>query len=794
MKFSESWLRTWVNPHCDTETLTNRLTFAGLEVDSITPVAPSFTGVVIAKVIKVRALEGSNKLHVCQVSITQHETFQVVCGASNVRSGLYVAFAQVGAKLPNDIFIEKKRLRGIESQGMLCSAAELGLAKQSHGILELSKTAQDFLGKDIKEFLNLNDVTIEIGLTPNRSDCLSIAGIAREVGTLFSQPVQRPEIIPASIEIDKTLPVEILAPESCPRYLGRIIQGINPQIPTPEWIKERLQHSGIRSLSLPIDITNYVMVELGQPMHAFDLNQIIGGIQVRYGKPEESLTLLDNSKITLDTNTLVIADHQKVLALAGIMGGSDSEISNQTQNLFLESAFFIPTAIAGRSRSYGLHTESSHRFERGVDPHLPRQALERATGLLLQIAGGKAGLIVEAIHRDFLPSQPVIYLREHRIKQILGIYIPQDQVLNHLTGLGLEVARIESGWEIRIPSFRFDLTYEVDLIEELGRLHGYDNFPTTRPAGVIKPQFHTGIKISTYDIQQILVNRGYQEAITYSFIDPQIQQLLDPDQRAIPLANPISSDMAVMRTSLWSGLIQALKYNQYRQQGRIRLFESGLIFTGQLPSVTQESVIAGVISGSYYPEQWGIHPQSADFFHIKGDVESLLTLSDKQNHFLFEQNQHPALHPGQSAEIIYHGESIGWLGALQPELAKKLDLTQQIYLFSLKTNSLLSKKHTIFQPLSKFPEIHRDIAFLVDRDVSVRNVFDCIKSLKSDILKEHYLFDLYTGKGIDPDKKSLALKFVLQHQDYTLTDEIVHNFMEQMIKVLVSELNIIIRE
>ncbi|CAB1276116.1 phenylalanine--tRNA ligase subunit beta [Candidatus Nitrosacidococcus tergens] len=794
MKFSESWLRTWVNPHCDTETLTNRLTFSGLEVDSITPATPSFKGVVVAKVIELRALEGSNKLHVCQVSVTQRETFQVVCGASNVQAGLYVAFAQVGARLPNGIFIEKKKLRGIESHGMLCSATELGLTEQSHGILELAQTAQDFLGKDIREFLNLDDVIIEIGLTPNRSDCLSIAGIAREVGALFSQPVQHPEIASIPPEIDKTLPVEILVPESCPRYLGRIVQGINPQTLTPEWIKERLQCCGIRSLNLPIDITNYVMVELGQPMHAFDLNQISGGIQVRYGRSEESLTLLDNSTITLDPNALVIADHQKVLALAGIMGGSDSAIGDQSQDLFLESAFFIPTAIAGRSRNYGLHTESSHRFERGVDPNLPRQALERATGLLLKIAGGKAGPIVEATHRDFLPSQPIIHLREHRIKQILGIYLPQDQVLTHLTGLGLEVTTIESGWEVKIPSFRFDLTYEVDLIEELGRLHGYDNFPTTRPTGAIKPQFHTEAKISTYDIQQILVNRGYQEVITYSFIDPQIQQLLDPNQKAISLANPISSDMAVMRTSLWPGLIQAFKYNQYRQQERIRLFESGLIFTGQLPSVTQEPVIAGVVSGLYHPEQWGIYSQSVDFFHMKGDVESLLTLSDKQSSFLFKQSQHPALHPGQSAEIIYHGKSIGWLGALQPELANKLDLTQQVYLFFLKINLLFLKRHPVFQPLSKFPEIHRDIAFLIDKSISVKSVFDCIKSLKSDILKEHYLFDLYTGKGIDPDKKSLALKFVLQHQDYTLTDEIVHNFMEQMVKMLVSELNIIIRE
>jgi phenylalanyl-tRNA synthetase beta chain len=536
------------------------------------------------------------------------------------------------------------------------------------------------------------------------------------------------------------------------------------------------------------------MLELGQPMHAFDLEKIEDGIQVRYGRPNEELTLLDGTQLQLNAETLVIADRQRVLALAGIMGGAESGIGNQTQHLFLESAFFSPTVIAGRGRLYGLHTDSSHRFERGVDPELPRRALERATALLIEAAGGQAGPVVEVMDPARIPPRPTIILRQAHIRRVLGIEIAEKQVTEQLTRLGLEIKRVENGWQAKVPSFRFDLAVEVDLVEELGRLQGYDCLPSTRPVGQIRPLLKAEAKVPAGHIRQVLVGRGYHEAITYSFVDPKLQQLLNPKKPSIALANPISADMAVMRTTLWPGLIQALRYNLYHQQERIRLFEYGLTFNVQSADIKQERTIAGLVSGSWYPEQWGLTAQVTDFFTLKGDVEALLGLGGQQDCFEFIAGQHPALHPGQSARIIRKDQPIGWLGALHPMLEEKLDLTEHVYLFSLQAEAVENGSLPVFQPLSKFPAVRRDIAFLVNRDISAQAIFNCFRRFESDILKEYHLFDVYTGKGVDPDKKSLALKLILQHSSYTLTDDKVKAFMERVVTVLITELGAIIRE
>ncbi|ADE16254.1 phenylalanyl-tRNA synthetase, beta subunit [Nitrosococcus halophilus Nc 4] len=792
MKFSEAWLRQWVNPDLSTEALVERLTLAGLEVDSVESAAPPFDGVRVAKVLSVEPHPKADRLQVCQVDVGDGSPLTVVCGAPNVREGLLAPLAMVGARLPAGAKIERAKLQGVESFGMLCSAAELELAEQSVGLLELSEEASP--GDDLHEFLQLDDVSIEIDLTPNRSDCLSVAGIAREVGVLTQSAVTKPDLEPVPAKIEDTFPITVMAPEACPRYLGRVLRGVNPQAQTPWWLRERLRRSGIRSLGLVVDITNYVMLELGQPMHAFDLEQLEGGIQVRYGRPGESLTLLDGTHLQLAAETLVIADQQRALALAGIMGGEESGISDQTQHLFLESAFFNPTVIAGRARLYGLHTDSSHRFERGVDPELPRRAMERATALLIEIAGGQAGPIIEVVDSSQLPPRPTIILREARIRRVLGVEIAESQITEQLTRLGLEVERIAEGWRAKVPSFRFDLALEIDLIEELGRLHGYDGLPSTRPVGQIRPMLKTEAGVSVSRIREVLVDRGYQEAITYSFVDPKLQQWLDPEGTPVALNNPISTDMAVMRTTLWSGLIQALRYNVHRQQERIRLFEYGLTFNGQLTYLKQERTIAGLVSGACYPEQWGVAARPVDFFDLKGDVEALLGLGGQRDCFEFVAEQHPALHPGQSARIVREGRPVGWVGALHPALEGKLDLGGHVYLFALQVEAVECGGLPAFQSLSKFPAIRRDIAFLVSKNIPAQAVFDCLKGLESDILKEFQLFDVYTGKGVDPDKKSLALRLILQHPSYTLTDDKVNAFMERVVTGLTTELGAIIRE
>ena len=791
MKFSEKWLREWVNPEIDTTTLVEQLTQAGLEVDAVEPVAGDFSGVVVGQVVSVEPHPDADKLRCCKVDVAGDELLSIVCGAANVRQDLKIPVAVVGSVLPGNFKIKKAKLRGVESFGMLCGASEIGLVDNVKGLMELADDAP--VGTDLREYLDLDDVAIDVDLTPNRSDCLGIAGIAREVGVLTGCDLtQWPEeaIIEQS---SKIVNIAVEAPADCPRYIGRVIENINVKAETPLWMQEKLRRSGIRSLGPVVDVTNYVMLELGQPMHAFDLDKLNGGITVRIAKENEKLTLLDGQEVSVTENTLVIADDSSALALAGIMGGEASSVTDDTKHLFLEAAHFNPLVIAGRARAYGLHTDSSHRFERGVDAELPRAAIKRATALLLDIVGGEAGPITEALSESDLPEIQVINLRAARIKRVLGITIEAEQVEDWLTRLGLTVESNAEGWQVTVPSFRFDIAIEVDLIEELGRLYGYDKLPETRPQGTVLTTDISEHTLATHRLQSLLVDRGYQEAITYSFGDPTVQQHLAVEgEQAIELANPISADLSVMRTSLWPGLVQALVYNLNRQHERIRLFEVGRSFSGTNDNVEQHRQIAGVVCGSRYAEQWAEKQRAVDFFDVKADVEALLSLGGEEN-VRFIAEHHPALHPGQSARIYQGDIAIGWVGALHPRLNKPLELNTKAYVFELTLASVLKAKVPSFEPLSKFPTIRRDLALLVNTTVTAGEIEHCLNGVRSDILKSIQLFDVYSGAGVEDDKKSIAVAFQLQHSERTLTDEEVDAVIETVTSALNQQVGATIR-
>jgi phenylalanyl-tRNA synthetase beta chain len=768
MKFSEKWLREWVNPDLDSTALVEKLTLAGLEVDSITPVAGEFTGVVVGQVSSVEAHPDADKLRLCQVDVAGDELLSIVCGASNVREGLKIPVAVVGSVLPGNFKIKKAKLRGVSSFGMLCSAKELGLAESADGLLELADDAP--VGQNIRDYLDLDDVTIDVDLTPNRSDCLGVAGIAREVGVLTGCDLASRAQDVVSEQSQKSVNVELANTQACPRYMGRVIENVDVKAETPVWLQEKLRRSGLRSLGPVVDVTNYVMLELGQPMHAFDLDKISGDIVVRMADSGESLTLLDGQEVTTNDTTLVIADQSGPLALAGIMGGESSSVGDDTKHLFLEAVFFTPITIAGRARSYGLHTDSSHRFERGVDPELAKQAMDRATSILLSIVGGEAGPITEKTSEKDLPKQQVIDLRADRIKRVLGIAIETEQVVDQLTRLGLTVETTEQGWKVTVPSFRFDLAIEVDLIEELGRLYGYDLLPSTRPQGTVLTSDISEHTLATERFQSLLVDRGYQEAITYSFVDPTIHQhFLLEGMKPITLMNPISADLSEMRTSLWPGLIQALVYNLNRQHERVRFFEVGRIYTGSTDNIDQHRQIGGVVCGGRYDEQWSEKQRAVDFFDVKADVEQLLALGGGEIEFIAEQ--HVSLHPGQSARIYKDGKAIGWLGALHPKLNKPLGFDGKVYVFEFALTAALSAQVPSFEALSRFPAIRRDLALLVDENITAGEIERCLNGVESDILKSIQLFDVYSGDGVELGKKSIAIAFHIQHGERTLTDE-----------------------
>jgi len=792
MKFSEQWLRGWVSPQVSRDELVARLSMAGLEVDSVTPAAGAFTGVVVGEVLSTEQHPDADKLRVCQVS-NGAETFQVVCGAPNVRPGLKIPFAMIGAALPGDFKIKKAKLRGVESNGMLCSQAELQVGEGNDGLMELPTDAP--VGQDFRAYMELDDASIEVDLTPNRGDCLSVAGLAREVGALYDAAVTRPTVATVTAVHDQVVPVEVVASAACPRYLGRVIRNVDLSRPTPLWMVERLRRSDVRSIDAVVDITNYVMLELGQPLHAFDLAEINGGIRVRMAEEGEKLVLLDGQEVSLRADTLVIADHQRALAIAGVMGGEHSGVSATTRDIFLESAFFDQIAVAGKARSYGLHTDASHRYERGVDWQLAREATERATGLLLDITGGEAGPVIETVSEQHLPSVEPIILRAERIEQMLGMKMEAAEVERLLTALGLTVSSHPSEqWRVVVPSHRFDIALEVDLIEELARLYGYNRLPVRYPQARLAPQPRAEAQSDLPALRRLLVARGYQEAITYSFIDQKWFELFNPGVEPLLLANPISADMSAMRSSLWPGLVKSLQHNLNRQQDRVRLFESGLRFVGQLDGLKQEPMLAGVICGSRLPEGWAQGRDAIDFFDVKADVEAVLGFAGAQDEFRFVSGHHPALHPGQTARIERNGREVGYLGALHPELSKTLGLDRPVFVFELVLAEVAVGRLPKFHELSRFPEVRRDLALVADREVSATAVMDVIRENAGEWLTDLRLFDVYQGKGIDPLRKSLAVGLTWQHPSRTLTDDEVNASTQQILTSLEERLNATLRK
>ena len=798
MKFSEKWLRELVDPAIDTQGVVDQITMAGLEVDEVEPAAKDFSGVVVGEILAAEQHPNADKLQVCQVSDGKEE-YQVVCGAPNARAGLKTAFATIGAVLPTPdgkaFKIKKAKLRQVESFGMLCAEDELGISDSHGGIMELAADAP--VGSCIREYLNLDDQIIDVDLTPNRGDCLSITGLAREVGVLNKAPVTFVADNETPAVIEDTFAVELQAPVDCPRYVGRVLRNINPQAETPVWMQQKLERSGVRSIDPVVDVTNYVLLELGQPMHAFDLNKLSDSICVRRAEQGEELALLDGQTITLNSDTLVIADTNGPVAMAGIMGGEPSSVTTETKDIFLESAFFNPISIAGRARSYGLHTDSSHRFERGVDWQLQTKAINRATELLLEIVGGEAGPVTESVNADELPSDRQVYLRHSKVNSMLAFDMPAAEIEEILTRLGLGVAKTstEGEWHIDVPSYRFDIAIEVDLIEELARVYGYNNLPVRTPTASMPLKANDETLVTIQNVRRALTALGYQEAITYSFIEAGLQKQFDDQYEAIALANPISAEMAVMRTSIWPGLVKALQYNQNRQQSRIRLFESGQRFLPTAGSeIVQEDVVAGVITGERDPEGWDAGKDPVDFFDIKGDLESLLALGGAANEFTFVADRHVALHPGQAARIERNGQAVGFVGALHPNLVKGLGLNGSVYLFEINQASLCQGKLPRYQEISKFPESRRDLAIIVDENVSFDSVRQISEKQAGEFIKEITLFDIYQGQGIETGRKSLAVGLTWQHPSRTLNDEEINNAIDAVVSALASELGASLRE
>jgi phenylalanyl-tRNA synthetase beta chain len=776
MKFNEQWLREWVSPSADVNELSAQLTMAGLEVDAVDAAAASFSGVVVGEILSTEQHPNADKLRVCQVS-NGSQTFQVVCGAANARPGIRIPFAQIGAVLPN-VAIKQAKLRGVESFGMLCGASELGLVDEIDGLWELPTDSP--VGADLRELFQLDDYVFEIGLTPNRADCLSIAGIAREVGVLNNLAAAAPPISPVVPTIDDSFPVVIEAGDYCPRYAGRVIRNVDLSRPAPLWLRERLRRCGVRSIDPVVDVTNYVMLELGQPMHAFDLNKLSGGIRVRLAVVGEKLETLDGQTLELRPDSLVIADHQGPLALAGVMGGRPSAVGGATRDIFLESAFFAPERIAGRARSYGLHTESSHRFERGVDFNLQLRAIERATQLILEIVGGSAGPVVEQL-TVALPSSPTISLREASISRMLDIELPAAQVEEILTGLGMTVTRIEAGWQVIPPSWRFDISIETDLLEELARIYGYNRLPVKSIRSDLPLTARPEQQSRLGAIRRTLVARGYQEAITYSFVDPKMQALLAPSQSVVELRNPISGDMSVMRPTLWTGLLTTAMHNFNRQQNRVRLFETGLRFVPSEAGLLQEPMLAALIAGSRKPESWNGGNESVDFYDLKGDLEAIFDLVGVCQDMEFIRTDDPALHPGQSAAIRRDGQLVGRIGALHPELQRQLSIEQSVFLVEIAQSALRGGPLHRFAELSRYPAVRRDLAVVVKQDVLAEDLLTAVRGVAGESLRDLTLFDVYQGKGIDPERKSLALGLTFQDSSRTLTEDEVNAAIESVL-------------
>ncbi len=795
MIFSESWLKEWVNPKVNREDLLQQLTMAGLEVEKTVPAAPYFTGVIVGEVVACEQHPNADKLKLTRVSVGNDEV-QVVCGAPNVRVGLKAPFAKVDALLPEDFKIKPTAIRGIESYGMLCSDQELGMNfAEQDGLMELPADAP--IGMDIREYLNLDDISIEIGLTPNRADCLSLIGIAREVSANYNIPVTEPRYEAVTETSTRKFNIAVEAKKACPRFVGRVIENININVSTPLWLKLCLQRAGIRPVDPVVDVTNYVMLELGQPMHGYDLEQLSGGINVRFAKEAENLVLLDGSKHNLSSDTLLITDHEKVLGLAGIMGGQQTGINKQTQHIFLEAAFFDPTTMAGIARRYGLHTEASHRFERGVDFKLQTTAIERASALIIAICGGNAGPITEVVTTDFLPQRPSIHLRKSKVSALLGLDIDNTAIESMLSNLGLQCQAVaENEWKVTVPGWRFDMAIEEDLIEEIVRIYGYDKLPESLCSCHNEMLSFSEAEnlLQQLQIKQILVSRGYHETINFSLTDPLWQQAFDSQTKAIKVQNPISTEMAVMRTSLLPGLLKALVYNQKRQHTRIRLFEEGQTFIRENNKTIQKNWLGAIICGPLMPEGWSCgQNRLCDFYDIKGDLEALLKTARHDSDFSFVKSTQTGMHPGQTAKIVKNNHCIGYIGAVHPGVLKQLDIKGPVFTFEIEKSALATVTVTKFMPLSKYPGIRRDMAIVVDYSVSAEAVINLIKQNAGQWLKDICLFDVYSGEGIEQGKKNLALGLTWKHSSRTLKDDEIDKLFDNLVNILEVKLQAILR-
>jgi phenylalanyl-tRNA synthetase beta chain len=776
MKFSENWLRTWVNPDLSSEALGHVLTMAGLEVEALESVAPAFNNVVVAEVLEVVKHPNADRLNVCQVNVGEASPLNIVCGAANVAVGVKVPCARIGAVLPGGFVIKQAKVRNIESFGMLCAEKELGLADESNGLWLLPDDAP--VGKTLREYLELDDKLFTLKLTPNRSDCSGMVGIAREVAALTGSELKPLDIRTQPATLSEQLPVNVSDASGCPLYCGRLVRGVNAAAVTPDWMLRRLERSGLRGISAVVDITNYVMLEMGQPMHAFDVASLSGGITVRRARKGEELTLLNEQNAVLDEEVLVIADDARVLALAGIMGGQGSGVETTTQDVFLESAFFHPDAIAGRARRFGLATDSSFRFERGVDFAATRQALERATQLLLEICGGNAGPVSEVCGQ--LPVRFPISLRRSRVVRVLGIELKNEQIATLFQRLQFEFTANGDDFRVTPPSFRFDLSIEADLIEELARLHGYDNIPALAPQAALTILPYSELQRPLAQIQKLLVARDYQEIVSYAFLDAQVERELCGNEHPVALQNPIASNLAVMRSSLIGGLVGALRFNLNRKQPRVRLFEVGGCFAKVDDAYVQTQRLSGLCHGDAQPEQWGVSARPVDFFDVKADVEALFAPRTLR----FVAATHPALHPGRSAQIFSGEQMIGWLGELHPHWQQQYDIAQACVWFEIELGALTQAQVPLMSEIPKFLPVRRDLAVVVDEGVTAQTLLDAMQHLSAPYVAELALFDVYRGKGVEQGKKSLAFRVLLQDTHKTLSESEIEPSIAQLVEVL----------
>jgi len=791
MRVNIDWLRDWVEIDLEPIALAEQLTTAGLEVDAVLPAAAEFDGVVVAEIVSCEPHPSADRLRVCEVDDGQARS-TVVCGAPNAKEGLRTAYARVGAVLPEERQIKAASIRGVDSAGMLCSATELGLGDDAAGIAELPADAP--LGACLRDYLALDDYVLDIDLTPNRGDCFSVSGIAREISAARQIGMPLPVVEPVTPAIEETFAVRLEAGEGCARFAGRVIRNVATDVTSPIWLAERLRRAGLRPIHPVVDVTNYVMLELGQPLHGYDLGKLDGEIVVRFAKAGEKLTLLDAREISLDEDLVVISDRSGAIGLAGVMGGQSTAVEDATVDVFLEAAYFPPSAISGRARRFGLHTDASMRFERGVDPLHQSRAIERATALLLQIAGGEPGPVVEVVDPQGLPTFEPIWLRGERIAGVLGQALPPQIVERSLELLGMGVtADGGNAWHVTPPSFRFDLEIEEDLIEEVARLVGYDNIPAAPEYGVSTLGRASEDEIDGDAFADLLVTRGYAEIISYSFIDAALGDLINPGAPPERLANPISSDLNVMRRSLWPGLLSTAAQNLSRQQERLRLFEIGPQFEVGVEDTTESMVVAGLACGARWPEHWGQTSDEIDFFDVKNDVEALVDLGRRSSELRFLAAEHPALRPGRAARVELGGTEAGWMGELHPVAQRAFDLKKTPILFALRVESLTKALLPAYQSYSKFPSLRRDLAVVVANDVEAERVVACVRDAAGSSLQNVNIFDVYRGPGIDSSRKSIGLGLILQDSYRTLTDEDADRTVAAVVEHLKSELGATIR-